>query len=202
MDGWIVSDGMYYGMRPGQLVRLAFQLTGPKLRFGASVEGGFENASDGRLRANARVLARFADEDDQPCVALRAGDLRFYMEEFDLPDWEVGTLLVLEGQLSIDYYVWAEFYAQRPEAPDLFHTLWLRRIQRRWYKSRTYANREELADLHLRQFPPETPAPEYFEDVQSLHVPTTLSLPPLASTSAEWHSYFLLTLEGRVPGGV
>lgn len=144
-ESWTVADGSYPHLSVGDIVNLAFEL---RLRH-VSVDRertALEHVQRAEYAFSGMVLACYSDP--EPMVAIDAGTLRFYCEGDQLERLATGMYVSGEGTLFVDYYGWAESLLERPDAPDLFASFCIPRIER---IGLTDTSEQEVSSGALRQ---------------------------------------------------
>jgi hypothetical protein len=129
-EEWLIGDGCYPPLRRGRLVNLAFQCEAAALHHREPGPEYFESRADATCRL-AGTVTRVYTTQHAPVAVLEAGDFRCYVESSDVARWTAGSLVSVEGTLSVDYYIWSESLVHRyTDAPDLFYPLRVTRIRR------------------------------------------------------------------------
>jgi hypothetical protein len=129
-EHWHLGDGNYPPFSVGDTACLSFELDA---RTAAVVSSetplGLEQIVDADYRVTASVVRIYPDEMGSQFAVFNGGGLRFYCPTEAAAKLRVGDVVLLEGPLLLDHYMWVEFLDRYPDPPDLFYSVQIDRIR-------------------------------------------------------------------------
>jgi hypothetical protein len=127
--GWVHSEGLYPVLAKGQLVKVVLQVELAAAIEACGGEGAFVTTPDARCTFQGTVLAAIVEEGELDVVAIDAGGIRFFAEGEHYRGLRPGEVVKGEGLVSVEDYLWSEFHADRPGAPDLYVVFEIERLR-------------------------------------------------------------------------
>jgi hypothetical protein len=122
-SSWTIDEGVYPQMRKGDVIRVALEVEPVGVLEPTTQAGQCVTSGDAHCSFVASVLAIFVEAGERPLAALDAGGIRFYVEREEVAGLQVGDAVSGRGLLSIDDYMWTEFFAGSDKAPELFNVV-------------------------------------------------------------------------------
>jgi len=129
-EEWYIGDGTYPPLTKGQNVNLAFYIQPYDKTFTTNSTYLLKQLKKSDYEFSGKIIRDFQDSDKR-VIVVDTQKLLFYIE---IPDTETksleGQFVFGKGQLLIDYYIWAEYFCNFENAPDLFSNFYVDKIRK------------------------------------------------------------------------
>ncbi|HMS67592.1 MAG TPA: hypothetical protein PKD18_05630 [Saprospiraceae bacterium] len=129
-EEWYIGDGTYPPLTKGQNVNLALYIQPYEKTFTTNSSFLLKQLKNSDYEFSGEIIHDFQDSDNR-LIVIDTKKLLFYIE---IPDTETksleGQFVLGKGQLLIDYYIWAEYFCNYENAPDLFYNFNVDKIRK------------------------------------------------------------------------
>lgn len=129
-EEWYIGDGTYPPLTKGQNVNLTFYIQPYAKTFTTNSNYLLKQLKNSDYEFSGEIIHDFKDSDNR-LIVVDTKKLLFYIE---IPDTETkslkGQFVFGKGQLLIDYYIWAEYFCNYENAPDLFYNFNVDKIRK------------------------------------------------------------------------
>lgn len=129
-EEWYLGDGTYPPLTKGQNVNLAFYIQPYEKTFVTSSKYLLRQLKNSDYEFSGKIIRDFQDSDNR-VIVVETKQLLFYIEISDIETKALeGQFISGKGQLLIDYYIWAEYFCNYENAPDLFYNFKIDKIRK------------------------------------------------------------------------
>jgi hypothetical protein len=129
LSSWTIDEGTYPTMRKGEVIKVALEVEPLGPFEPTTLATAFSTNDSAQCSFRASVLRTFIEEGERPIAAFDADGVRFYVEREEMATLRPGEVVSGRGIVSIDDYLWAEFYAETAAPLDLFNTVQIAAIR-------------------------------------------------------------------------
>jgi len=130
-ENWHIGDGNYPPLCKGELVNLSFELE-PRTLDKAALNNAKEtiHLGNAEYRFCGNVLKVYDSGLDGELIVIGVDGFRFYVLSQEVGRYIPEDLVIGEGTLLLDHYIWVENLEEYKDAPDLFYNLRVKQIRK------------------------------------------------------------------------
>lgn len=129
-EEWYIGDGTYPPLTKGQNVNLAFYIQPYEKTFTTNSTYLLKQLKNSDYEFSGKIIRDFQDSDNR-VIVVDTQKLLFYIEILGTETKSLeGQFVFGKGQLLIDYYIWAEYFCNYENAPDLFYNFNVDKIRK------------------------------------------------------------------------
>lgn len=129
-EEWYICDGTYPPLKKGQKVNLAFYIQPNEKTITTEAEYYIRQVKNSDYEFCGKVIRDYQDTNNH-LIVVDTKQVIFYIELEDNNEKALEGLSIKgQGRLLIDYYIWAEYFCNYQNAPDLFYNFKIAKIRK------------------------------------------------------------------------